>query len=200
MPAEFDATGTYEDESVFVKALGFRVLAHAEFEEFLEERVTEIAKVAWASWKDKNHVSATAMCLIAFSGREMRPPPDTYSAPGENQRKAWPALIDVHEKLNDAVSQYIKQISVDNHGVREKNILSMLLPIGVDHKKIDGVFLTEIDDFGQQRGKAAHTSSAKFVQQEIDPKGEFDRVQKIINLLLPLDEELTAVLATCAAA
>ncbi|GJE54427.1 HEPN domain-containing protein [Methylobacterium thuringiense] len=197
LPAVFDPTGNYSDQSIFVKALAFRVLAHAEIEEFFEERVTEIAKTAWASWKEKCHVSATAMCLIAFSGREMKLPPDTYSAPGDNQKKIWPSLIDVNHRLNEAVSLFIKQISINNHGIREKNILGMLLPVGIDHKKIDDVFLTEIDDFGQQRGKAAHTSSAKFVQQGIDPKGEYDRLLKIVSLLLPLDEELDIVLKNC---
>jgi hypothetical protein len=45
LPTPFDPTGTYSDEAgTQIRALAFRVLAHAELETYFEERVVEIAK------------------------------------------------------------------------------------------------------------------------------------------------------------
>ena len=124
----------------------------------------------------------------------MKRPPDTYSAPGANQQKVWPNLIDVRHKLSEAVSQFVHEVGRDNHGIREKNILSLLLPIGMDHSKIDAVFLAEMDDFGRQRGAVAHTSTNKSVKQGVDPKFELDRVNAIIRSIGKLDDELNIIL------
>jgi hypothetical protein len=199
LPDPFEIPGTYPDETMIrVRAVSYRVLAHAEIETFFEDRVIEIAKAALASWKSARRVSRPMLCLLGFSGHSMQLPPATLTAKSDNQRKTWPELIDVTHRLTKAASDFVGLISKENHGVREKNILSMLLPIGFDNTLIDAVFLADIDEFGQRRGEAAHSSTTAHVQQGIDPKDEHDRVMVLLGGLTSFDEQLDILLLDAA--
>ena len=152
LPAEFDPTGTYEDQhGVSTRALAYRVLAHAEIESFFEDRALEPVSRAQLAWETNRHVSHVALCLVGFSGKEMAPPPHTLEAPTDNKRKAWAALIDIGQRLLPIISTFHYQVRSENHGIKERNLLSMLLPIGVDHGKIDPAFLADMDSFGALR-------------------------------------------------
>ena len=75
-----------------------------------------------------------------------------------------------------------------NHGVREDNILKILLPRGLRPANIDANWLSTIDAFGVARGETAHQSI--HTQQQIDPKSEFQTVTYLRNELNQIDEML----------
>jgi len=192
LPVFFDPTGEYaDDEGARLKALAFRALAHAEFETYFEDRVIEIADVTHHAWKASRYVSQSTIHLLAFSGRQMTPPPDSLAPPSENKRKGWPDLLDIDERIRCSITDFRFRISDRNHGVKEEHILSMLLPIGVHHSKCDGLLLANFNDFGAKRGEVVHGSNSPRVQQAIDPKTEYSRVEELISQLTSLDAELT---------
>lgn len=189
LPEQFEPTGMYEDqENVTIKALSFRVLVHAEIEAYFEERAIGIAKSAWEAWKANRKVSVTALCLLGFSGQDMKIPPKTFQAPNENQNKTWGELLDIEHRLSRAVQNYIKTALHENHGIREHNILSLLLPIGFDHAKLDAVAITSLNEFGKSRGEAAHQSFAR-VKQAVNPEDEYKTVRQLLSNLQLIDAE-----------
>lgn len=195
LPKVFIATGNYRfGDSVEIKARSFVVLAHAEMETYLEERVIEIATTALQSWNSQAWVCRTTLCLLGFSGKELERPPSSLAPPKPNLTKKWPARLDISSRLEDAVKQYVDSISTRNHGVREPNILKMLLPIGYHHSKCDPLLLTELNNFGSVRGQLAHHRRARAVQQVIDPETEFRRIDGLLKLLAPVDRELNVLL------
>lgn len=196
LPTEFDATGTYEDQdAVRIRTLSFVVLSHAEIEAYFENRIVEIAKAAWQSWKNTGHLSRVACALLAFCGREMSAPPESLSPPKPAKEKEWLKQLEIGERLNLMVQAFIHAVTKHNHGIREKNLLSMLLPIGVYHDNLDATFVADIDSFARRRGEAAHSSSSRNqVQQEVDPKTEQDRVLDLVRSLERLDEDLDHLL------
>ena len=196
LPDPFNPTGDYTDDpTVGTRALSFRVLSHAEVETYLEERVVEIAKVALVAWKKSKTVSIPTLHLLAFSGHQMQVPPEALEPPTENKRKVWKDLVDITERLTNSVTTFINRTSRQNHGVKEENLLAMLLPIGFPHDRCDELLLANLNDFGALRGEAAHSSGARQVQQAIDPKNEYDRVQLLILGLVSVDEELDRLLS-----
>jgi hypothetical protein len=88
LPRQFDPIGRYSDEEL-IKAIAFRVLAHAELESYVEDRVMELAKAATRSWKTNKKASCTLMGLLAFSGDEMELPPDSLIPVQPTQRGIW---------------------------------------------------------------------------------------------------------------
>lgn len=199
LPDPFDETGVYEDEDkVAMTALAYRVLAHAEIEAYFEDRALEAANSARAAWDERSHVSRIALCLLAFSGKEMPSPPDTLEAPTENKRKAWPMLVDVSERFAPVVTSFHHYVRTENHGVREKNLLSLLLPLGIGPAQLDPTFLAAIDSFGSLRGQAAHTSSRRAVRQAINPAEEYRRVEGLMPGIEAIDSLLDDLIAGAA--
>lgn len=196
LPAQFDPTGTYDDQDgVSMRALAYRVLAHAEIESYFEDRTLEPVSRAQTVWQSTRHVSHVALCLLGFSGKEMALPPPTLEAPTDNKRKAWPALIDIGQRLLPIISTFHHQVRNENHGVKERNLLAMLLPIGVAHAKIDPTFLADMESFGALRGQAAHTSGRTTARQAVDPEVEQKRVLALLPGITAIDAEIDVLLS-----
>lgn len=197
LPADFDPTGAYEDqEGVSTRALAYRVLAHAEIEAFFEDRALEPVTRAQVVWESTRHVSHVALCLVGFSGKEMAPPPATLEAPNENKRKAWPAQVDIGQRLLPIIATFHHHVRNENHGIKEKNLLALLLPIGVAFSKIDPAFLADMESFGAMRGLAAHSSGKTTARQSVDPGAEQKRVLALMPGIAAIDSEIDALLAT----
>lgn len=197
LPAEFTDTGQYGDsqDRVETSALAYRVLCHAEIETYFEDRSLEAMSRAREAWDASRFVSHITLCLLAFSGKEMKAPPDSLEAPSDNLKRSWPALLDIGEKLVPAMTEFYKLVRKDNHGIKEKNLLALLLPIGIDHKQLDPIFLTEIDQYGSLRGMAAHTSSRSAVRQAVDPAEESRRIDNLLPGIAAIDGLVEALLA-----
>jgi hypothetical protein len=198
LPAKFDSTGTYKHPAkVSAKAASFRVLAHAEFEAYLENRAVEIAKTAWKSWKANTHVSPVLMCLLGYSSLQMKLPPETIKPSNNQTAQEWKEeFLSLYDKLNKSVSTFVRRAVVENHGVKEGNVLSLLLPIGFDSDKIDPLLLLDLNTFGEARGRAAHSGGVYFVTQLINPADEHQKVKKLLKDLLPVDAELDTLLSS----
>jgi len=196
LPSKLDPTGTYLDpDRVMTRSIAFRVLAHAELETYFEDRVIEVAKTAEQSWSTARHVSTVTLHLLGFSGREMGRPPNSLAAPNPQKAAVWPDKILIDARFGEAVAEFVKYASKENHGIRERNLLALLLPIAFDVAQCDAVFLAAMDQFGQARGFAAHSSGSSYVSQGVDPKDELQKVQDIVRGLVPIDAEIDRLLA-----
>jgi hypothetical protein len=169
LPKNFNPTGQYTSFQID-KTIAFRLLVHSEIESYFEDRAREIANKALRNWKKNAQPSKVLMCLLAFTDKNWGLPPETV----KNIQGQKPIIS---ERLETAAKIYFSKLET-NHGVRERNILQILLPIGIDYDQIDPFWLTEIDSFGGRRGEVAHKS--KLTITEIDPKDEWEKVKKVI--------------------
>lgn len=82
-----------------------------------------------------------------------------------------------------------KRVIDQNHGVKEANILALLLPIGIDIDDLDCNWLAKMNTFGENRGDVAHKSATSYrTIQPPDPVSELDTVRQITQELLKVDE------------
>lgn len=183
-------------DTLIIQTLAYRVMCHAEIEAYFEDRVLVLSRQALVKWRDERKVCATLTALLAFSGREHKYPPATLAPEQSSQARMWSERISASERILIAVSDYNRRIIEENHGIRERNILSMLLPVGVEPHEIDSIMLAELDEFGRRRGEAAHQSTGRHVQRAIDPVDERDKVNNIIGLLEGIDIKLSEIEAT----
>ncbi len=183
---EISPTGSYS-ESQLSRTAAYRVLAHAEIEYYLEERAwTKVidAKKAWETGK----TTRTLICLLGFSDLTMDKPPDTLKKPSNVKQDNHDKRLEITEKINSAIKSF-KKIIDNNHGVKEKNILALLLPIGIDSDDLDPAWLADMNTFGEKRGLVAHTSATSYMTiQTPDPANELNTVTQIKNKLLRIDE------------
>jgi len=195
LPARFDPTGSYRDPTrVSTRALAFRVLAHAELEAYFEDRVLEVSLAALRAWENARKVSEVTLHLIGFAGRTLELPPDSLSSADVRKAKEWASKTTIEDRLSRCVSDFQRRVRIENHGVKEANLLQMLIPIGFDISKCDAVFLGSMNAFGEARGLVAHTSGRAHVRKGVDPKDEYDKLRAIISSIVPIDDELTRLL------
>ncbi len=197
LPQVFEDGGLYADEHrVGTLALAFRVQAHAEIESYFEDRVEEIATLAWRSWHSNRCMSRPALCLMAFSQRAIQGLPDSLRPQQPNEAKGWNERLLVEERLKAAVTSFTKYVRAENNGIREKNLMALLIPVGLDPAELDPLLVADLDAFARKRGEAAHSStSAIKVREAIDPRAEYEAVLSIMDGMQSLDKCLSDLLA-----
>lgn len=189
LPRQFDPTGTYPDR-IIARARGYRVLAHAEIEHFIEQRVQEVVLHSLKEWKSSGTIRVTLVSLIAFCGRMADVPPDTLLPTDPSAKKRHDEELHLELRLNCAANSFFAAAK-ENHGIKEKNLLRLLLPIGVSPVDIDPTWLATMNSFGERRGEAAHASgNVGKVKHPPDPKTEFDLVVQVLKGLRDIDELL----------
>ena len=104
LPHQFDPLGNYSARQISL-ATAYRVLAHAEFESYLEDRVVEIATNALKIWKNNNQTTITLVSLFAFSGLTLDKPPDSLIANQQPQKILDEKLI-LDKKLGKAFNSF----------------------------------------------------------------------------------------------
>src|SRR5882672_9474307 len=171
LPKTFSATGNYTDRQLD-HARGYRLLVHAEIEAFLEERAQKIANDSVRDFQISKQFGHVLMSLLSFHLIQ-----DQLSLQrlkeifGKNTQYS-------DETLNAAQTAYNRVIATNN-GIREYNLLQILLPLGLEPTKIDPAWLSTIDTFGISRGKVAHQSIK--AHQLINPQDEFNTTQILLK-------------------
>jgi hypothetical protein len=193
LPRKFNNTGSYR-ERVFTGVIAFRLLSHAAIEEYFEARVTDIAKRASKHCKNSGTASQSAAHLVTFAEEHYGLPPDTLKPPQHNQEKEWLQKFDLTYRVIASASKFLMFVKKYNHGIREKNIIRLLIPIGYRYKEIDPVLLAELDNFGEGRGEFAHSSTSNHIKKRPDPQYELERVNRIVQMIEDIDKGLDRIL------
>ncbi|GBF81897.1 diguanylate cyclase [Aphanothece sacrum FPU1] len=111
---------------------------------------------------------------------EMEAPPDSLRSKQSNFDKKLQEQLKLDNKIDKAHRRFISSVN-DNHGIKEKNILTLLLPIGINSDDLDQDWLNLMDSFGKNRGIIAHTSALSYkTKQQINPQDELNTVKKIV--------------------
>lgn len=152
LPQPFDPTGLY-DEIVYEHTRAFRVLAHAEFESFIEDRVVEVVDEAVSDWKASEEISIILLAALAY--RESAPPIPGSLGEATSKRDKYPTL---EARIDAARSDLHRYARNQNHGIKEKNLLRMLLPIGFQEAEIDSGWLSATEAWATARGDADRKS------------------------------------------
>ncbi|MCU6701231.1 HEPN domain-containing protein [Muriventricola aceti] len=172
LPRTFSPTGSYSD-SVFEKVRAYKVLAHAEMEYYFEEVALEIAQKAYRKWSSSNKASTPLLSLVAYYDGQFPSPPDMHG--GNNATK------DINWRVNTSYTSYNRQVRSSNHGIKEKNILSIFLPIGIKISEIDEDMLIALDNFGSERGLIAHSTRASTLTTPDDALSSVNNIMTYID-------------------
>lgn len=152
----------------------FILLVHAEIEAFIEDRAKEKMNQALLNWNSTRRKSNCLKSVLAFSGNELNFNEDSNSK-------------NIQYRINKTVAHYMSSVVDKNHGVKEKNILKILLPLGIEINEIDQTWLGIMESFGSTRGNIAHNSLQ--VQNRVDRTTELNRVKtQIIPELEVIDD------------
>ena len=142
------------------------ILSHAEIESYFEDIADSKVRKALSDWMTNRTKSNCLLAIMSYCSEEIN---------WDKERKSDKEKLDF--RINRVARHYLNKLN-NNHGVKSTNILSILLPIGIESTEIDPTWLNTMDNFGSKRGQFAHTSSS--VQSQIDLVTERNNIHNSI--------------------
>lgn len=187
LPAKFSPTGEYSDRQLD-RARGYRLLVHAEIESYLEDVAREAATKAIQEWSNNKKPSTILLSFLASYHSGWDTNDERTNDEIIKLAKSRTRIKDsVNEAINIAQRQYINYIK-ENHGVKEKNLKQLILPLGIEINELDETWVTNLDNFGSIRGEIAHKT--KRATTQINPEDEYNTVRTLLIGLKELDEKI----------
>lgn len=173
LPHVFSPTGSYND-SVYEKARAYKVLSHAEMEYYFEEIALSIAEKSYRKWCNTKKTSTPLLAMIAYYSGNYSAVPETRDGNHSDEDIDW--------RVNKAFTDYNAQIRSNNHGIKEKNILTIFLPIGIPVSDIDENMLIALNNFGSERGNIVHSTRAENITTPEDALNSVNNITEHINV------------------
>jgi len=155
----------------------YRLLSHAEIEYYIEGIILHKLSIEKNKWKTHGKISNCLAYILAYS-KVVLPSISTRLTEISNKN-------DIEFRMGTVLSEYERLVK-RNNGIKEANVIPLLISIGVDYSKISQTLLNNLSSFGKNRGSTAHNSS--IVQQLINPSDEIEIVKQIIEELEEIDE------------
>lgn len=180
LPAVFNPTGSYT-ATVYEKVRAYKVLAHAEMEAYFEEVALSIAQKAYQKWTSARKASTPLLSIVAYHETSFPAIPDIHDANNADKDIDW--------RITTSYTGYNKYVRSLNHGIKEKNILNIFLPLGIRIDDIDNDLLIALNNFGSERGLIAH-SSRSGAQSLTTPDDALASVDNIMTYIASFDEFL----------
>lgn len=184
LPKSFSPVGNYKDYQLD-RARAYRLLVHAEFEHYFEDIAWGAVTSRLKRRKLKGEASELLVSLALGAFANWSTEADAVEL-GQLFRKAKPKDA-IDEVINRTVASY-RLLLDSNNGIRGENLRKMLVPLGVDFRMVDDTWLTDIDQFGKDRGDVAHKTVG--VTSPVDPAGEYQKVTHLFSGLNPLDDQI----------
>jgi hypothetical protein len=150
----------------------FKLLVHAEIESYIENAVLEVWNKCNTEWATNNRVITPLKFLIMFS---------TSRFEGNDQQ------LTKQDRITQILTSFKTSIT-NNNGIRKKNILQLVVPLGINYLSIDQTWLTTIDSYGSSRGHVAHNSFS--VQQQLDRNDELNNLDLVLKGIKKMDINL----------
>lgn len=168
-----------------LKVQSFVVLAHAAFEDYLEDLSRACSDSAIDRINTAGTITRTLVCMIASEV--------VAQIDEDTPRKKIKADVasDLQQFANCAKVNHVQSIK-DNNGIRTANLKHILTPIGVDAEECDLPTANALNAFGVKRGSIAHSFVIQTAETKSSVQGE---VETIFKGLLNFDRRACECLA-----
>jgi hypothetical protein len=158
----------------------FKLLAHAEFETFIESRIRDTIRTGVSIWKtDKRTTRALFGLLLRWY---------PYF---ENERNPYflpKAFLEISQLLDNLVRNAEQEIS-DNNGIKKDAFSRLCYSAGLALDESSPLLLAALESYGKNRGEIAHNAVGK-VRTLKDPRVEASDAAQIVKFLEQFDQQL----------
>jgi hypothetical protein len=165
------------------RALGFRVLASAQLEHFVERRCAEVAKARASRFKTGQPTRTGRALLIWYGIRKKQ----RYAIP-LNDAECAP----VPDRVDKSLDAYLQSISA-THGMGGQDFHDLVIPLGLRESDLDAQLFDQLDALAQDRQVAAHVT-VKRAKSMSEPIKEWYDIMQVVTGLANIDEALQEAL------
>ncbi|WP_214684811.1 HEPN domain-containing protein [Exiguobacterium sp. s155] len=155
---------------------GYRLLCHAEIESYIEEKALTLLNYSREIWRKSSEVNIVIVSLLAnFRFIENKN--------GQQNMTTTTKIYKIFKEFEGVIE--------NNHGIKQKNIFNLFIPLGIEENEFDPAWLSTMDTYGSKRGETAHSSFQ--TQQPIDLSTEKSSLLIILSGLLYLDKKVLEI-------
>lgn len=147
-------------------------MVHAEIESYIENAVLEVWNKCNTEWDTNKRQITPLKFLIMF-------PTSKFEANDQQLTK--------NTRITQILTSF-KTLITNNNGIRKKNILQLVVPLGVDYSSLDQTWLATIDSYGSSRGDVAHNTFS--VQKQLDKNNELNNLALVLKGIKKMDIKL----------
>lgn len=157
------------------KIRAFVLLIHSELEAYFELLATKIKDTLVAGVVAANAYATLPTDMFVFPHRQIDSEKEyDYARRGERVLKCYEGQV------------------AKNNGIKERNVLGLLLPLGVEYNTITLVLLNTLSTYGERRGLFAHAGSKSCAAILMDRDDEVLKCQQLLSMIEVLDDTLQA--------
>jgi len=167
-------------DAEFARARAFVVLSHGAIEDYLEGIALEVVDKGIQAFRSDGRARTSLLALLGY-GIKVDVPSSFSGGP-------W----GMRTLLNDS-RKVLRSWTEANNGVKAKDVLRLLLPVGVKETDMGNVWLQHMDDLGGLRGRVAHHGNPPGAQAPVDPQDALDHVARVLPTLCRLDARMCAL-------
>lgn len=186
------ADPTVEPEKFEHDIKAFCVLAHAAFEEFVEEISLMVVKIAKDAWLNQKFSKAAVAMLIFYQAGL-----DVLDEEGMQQEKVFDQI---RKRLDDCASAHSVALS-KNHGFSLKYLRNILTPVAIDIPEDDVQLMASLKELTEARGSYAHSLAKKALYGQwkragrpMVPESARDTVADCLKLCAELAKRVPSVI------
>lgn len=168
----------------------FCLLAHAAFEEFVEEISLTVVKVAKDAWLSQKFSRATVAILLAYQSK--------LAIVDDESEKQDRIFDQIRKRLDDCATAHSTALS-KNHGFSLKYLRSILTPVAIDIPEDDPKLMNSLKELAEARGSYAHSLAKqalygqwKRAGRPMVPEAARDAVADCLNLCKELASRVPA--------
>lgn len=162
------------------RARAFVVLSHAALEDYLEGIALEVVDSSLRAFKADQSPRTSLLALL------------TYAADAEPANAFAGGQWGIRGHLQDS-RQALRQWTERNNGLKAKDVLRLLLPVGIKESDLGATWLQHMDDLGELRGRVAHKANLPGAQAPLDPHDALEAVARVLPNLCRVDAKLCAL-------
>jgi hypothetical protein len=171
-----DPTGTYSDQQ-YIRTRSFTVLAHGVIEDYIEGICLEVIDSCINSFNADDKPRTALLGLLTYASNE--------EVGDELRSGRW----GIREAL-DRARKTLDWRKRHNNGIKEKDILQLLLPTGLKESDMSTAWLRSMDEFGELRGTVAHKGRPPGAPRVVDPGDVRKLMDAVLGTLCRLDSKL----------
>jgi hypothetical protein len=170
----------YSDQE-FDFARAFVVLAHGVIEHYLEGIALETVDAPLTGFNNDSRPRNALLALLTYRNKAETPPQTAQGGPWRVREALKEARTALHARTRD------------NNGVKQKDVLSLLLPTGLKESDLSSSWLARMDDLGELRGRVVHGARRVGAQQPVTPDDALKTVVDVLPTLCRADARLVAL-------
>lgn len=163
----------------------FKLLAHAEFETFIETRIRETIKQGIETWKVDKRVTRALFGLLLRWYPYFEQDKNPFASP-----QTLASVTDLIELLERKAERELDE----NNGIKKEAFSRLCHSVGILLDDLSPVFLAAVESYGKNRGDIAHNAVGK-VRTLNDPRVEVSDALQIVGFLDQFDQQLTIAAA-----